>query len=151
MRRFRWLLWGVLMLILAGGAGVWIAGRGGEVASGPLSNREAVLRQLASKGVQVKESYGTNGYAMFGLEPDADLGVETDAGFMHIILFPETVEGRLEVRQDGEYAYGWNVYNWRPEPQGIGSNHTIYFTIHRNLFIMAHNEQVHAQVKRVFH
>lgn len=148
MRRFRWLIWGLLLFVLAGGAGFWMSGRGDQVGKDHLANREEILGLLASEGVQVKRDFGTNAYAIFDLEPDAALGVETDAGFMQIILFPETVEGRLEVEQVGEY--GWKVHNWRPVPQSMGSNHTLYFTIHRNLFIMADNEQVHAQAQRVF-
>lgn len=146
MRRFRWQLLAVAVVVLLSGLVAWWVQRNTHTSGPDLYDMAALQKAMARHGLEVKSSAETNTYALFpGLGPGSAWGLLTAEGHMDVIFFSEPVEGRLSVQEVGQFD--WKIQGWTDSPRELGSNRPIYFTIHRNLFIKTDSQPLHTRVR----
>ncbi len=138
--------WKRALLIVAGTAlalaGLWLAQR--QVGHAESLNPASVAEALESVGLHVDRTFETHLEAFFDLGRGGSTAYATDLGVIDVAFFSHTVEGRVLVEEVGNFQWRFHGLG---KPREVGSNHQLYFIIHRNVVVVVHEEELHQRVQ----
>lgn len=144
MHRRGWIITLVIMAGLMGIGGTWMLLKNREAASTNPYARDSFLAELRNAGLQIERTAGTNAYALFRVDQEAELGVWTNQGFMDVVVYRTDLGDRFAATKVGEYS--WRL-DGLDHPVQWNSNRAWYFIAHGDLLIATDSAELAETVR----